>query len=85
VLDTGLEGLDELHRHETIVGISDRSTGTSIAVAAIERGACIVEKRLTTQHVDPTWLAATELGPLVRDCDAAWASLARRDRGFTTN
>jgi N-acetylneuraminate synthase len=85
VLDTTLDGLDELHRHQVAVGVLDRSTDASIAIAAISRGASIVEKRLAARGSDPAALAARELGPLVRDCETAWAALARRHRRWTIN
>jgi N-acetylneuraminate synthase len=85
VLDAGLDGLDELHRHEVAVGVSDRSTGASIAIAAIARGASIVEKRLTVRDPDLERVVRRELGPVVRECELAWASQTQRERRWTMN
>jgi N-acetylneuraminate synthase len=86
VLDSALDGLDELHRHEVAIGVLDRSIGAQVAIAAIERGASIVEKRLSARgDDDPVAMARATLGPLVRELETAWASLARRDRRWTLN
>jgi sialic acid synthase SpsE len=74
VIDIDLEGLDALQRHGSVVGIADRSSGPAIALAAISRGASIVEKRFTLKS-DSTQLCPAELAAVVRDCEQAWASL----------
>jgi sialic acid synthase SpsE len=74
VIDLDLEGLETLHRHGPVVGIADRSAGPAIPLAAISRGACIVEKRF----------APLELSAVVRECDQAWASLGD-DRRWSSN
>ena len=61
VLDVDLAGLDVLRAHVSAVGICDLSPGASIPVAAVGRGASIIEK-------------TTDLHTTVRDCEAAWAS-----------
>ncbi len=61
VLDVDMSGLDVLRTHVAAVGISDRSAGATIPVAAIGRGASIIEKTM-------------DLSATVRDCEAAWAS-----------
>ena len=63
VLDVDLSGLAALRCHVAAVGICDLSRGPSLPVAAIGRGASIIEK-------------ATDLHTTVRDCEAAWASAA---------
>jgi len=73
VIDCELEGLDELCLHEAVVGVSDRSQGVEIPLAAISRGACIVEKRFTLR--DDNMLCPIELSSVIRDCELAWASL----------
>ncbi|HUJ59568.1 MAG TPA: N-acetylneuraminate synthase family protein [Kofleriaceae bacterium] len=73
-LDAQLEGLDALHRHGAVVGISDRSPGTAIPLAAISRGACIVEKRFRLR-ADGDALCKREVASVVRDCEQAWARL----------
>lgn len=77
VIDVGLEGLDAIGRHSAVVGIADRSACSTIPLAAIERGASIVEKRWTSTSED-------ELESVVRDCEQGWASLAD-DRRWTVN
>src|SRR5262249_49796026 len=83
VIDTGLEGLDTLSRHATVVGISDRSRGPAIPLAAISRGACIVEKRFALR-ADASAPCAVGLAAGVRNCEQAWASLAP-DRRWSVN
>lgn len=82
VIDEELEGLDALRLHDMPVGISDRSRGVEIPLAAISRGASIVEKRFTLRG-DNT-LCPVELSSVVRDCEMAWASLGS-DRRWVTN
>ncbi len=79
VIDIELEGLDALRLHETVVGISDRSRGPEIPLAAISRGACIVEKRFTLRS-DSNVLCPVELAEVVRDCEQAWALLGDNRR-----
>lgn len=81
VIDVDLEGLDELRCHGSVVGIADRSFGAAIALAAISRGASIVEKRFMLRA---DVLCPVEVSTMVRDCEQAWASMAP-DRHWTTN
>ncbi|HEY1556661.1 MAG TPA: N-acetylneuraminate synthase family protein [Kofleriaceae bacterium] len=74
VIDLELEGLDSLHCHDAVVGISDRSLGPAIPLAAISRGASIVEKRFTLNREGDA-LCPFEVASIVRDCEMAWASL----------
>jgi sialic acid synthase SpsE len=83
VIDIDLEGLDALRRHGSVVGIADRSSGPAIPLAAISRGASIVEKRFTLKS-DGMQLCPIELSAVVRDCEQAWASLGD-DRVWTIN
>ncbi len=78
VMDSGLSTLESLHRHKTVVGISDRSSDSGVLKSAIGRGARIVEKRLTPRMI------ATELPGVVRDCELAWAMLGN-SRDWHTN
>jgi sialic acid synthase SpsE len=83
VIDVGLEGLDALGRHGAVFGIADRSHGPAIPLAAISRGACIVEKRFSPRP--GAWaLSKAEVSRVVRDCEQAWASLHAGAR-WTTN
>lgn len=79
VIDIDLEGLDALRRHGPVVGIADRSPGPAIPLAAISRGASIVEKRFSLRKEDQT-LCPIEVSTVVRDCEQAWASLATNRR-----
>jgi N-acetylneuraminate synthase len=82
VIDVELEGLDALSLHSTPVGIADRSRGVEIPLAAISRGACIVEKRFALRG-DNT-LCPIELASVVRDIEQGWASLGT-DRRWVIN
>lgn len=79
VIDIELEGLDAIRLHQTVVGISDRSRGAEIPLAAISRGACIVEKRFMLRS-ESNVLCPIELAGVVRDCEQAWASLGDNRR-----
>lgn len=83
VIDVDLEGLEPLRRHGSVVGIADRSAGAAIPLAAISRGASIVEKRFTLR-ADSATLCPVEMSSVVRDCEQAWASLGD-GRAWTTN
>lgn len=78
VMDGGLATLESLRTHKTIVGISDRSSDSSVLKSAIGSGARIIEKRLAPR------LFSTELPKVVRDCELAWAMLGNV-REWTTN
>lgn len=79
VIDVDLEGLETLRRHGAIIGIADRSPGAAIPLAAISRGASIVEKRFMLRKEDMS-LCPVEVASVVRDCEQAWASLATNRR-----
>ncbi len=83
VIDVDLEGLEALRCHGSVVGIADRSSGPAIALAAISKGASIVEKRFS-QRTDGRALCPTEVSAVVRDVEQAWASLGS-DRHWTIN
>lgn len=83
VIDIGLEGLEALRRHGSVIGIADRSHGAAIPLAAISKGASIVEKRFSLRS-DGKALCPLEVSAVVRDCEQAWAALCG-DRHWTTN
>jgi pseudaminic acid synthase len=69
----------------TVVGFSDHTLGTAIAVAAVALGASIIEKHLTLDRADGGPDAAFSLEPqelatMIADCRAAFA--ARGDGAF---
>jgi N-acetylneuraminate synthase len=76
-----LRTMDDLARaHGTLIGLSDHTMGTAVSVAAVARGACVVEKHFTLARadggVDSTFsLEPDELARLVADCRDAWAAL----------
>jgi N-acetylneuraminate synthase len=75
-----LRTMGDLARHETLVGLSDHTMGTAVAVAAVALGACVIEKHFTLARadggVDSTFsLEPDELARLVADCRDAWAAL----------
>src|SRR5262249_22120412 len=73
---TNLRRLDALARHGTVVGISDHSPGAIVPIAAVARGACIVEKHLTLARADRgpdarVSLEPPEMAEVVRGCELA--------------
>ncbi len=70
------------------IGLSDHTLGTDVAVAAVARGACLVEKHVTLNRSDGGPDAAFSLEPeelacLVEGARNAYASLGRADYGRT--
>ncbi|HUS28768.1 MAG TPA: N-acetylneuraminate synthase family protein [Kofleriaceae bacterium] len=82
VIDVDLEGLEGMRCHGSVVGIADRSFGPVIPMAAVSKGAAIVEKRFALALNGA--LSPAEMGPVVRDIEQAWASLGD-DRRWTVN
>ncbi len=76
-----LRRLDALARRDgVVVGISDHSPGSIIPIAAVARGACIVEKHLTLARADGGpdagfSLEPAEMADVVRGCRGAWTAL----------
>jgi N-acetylneuraminate synthase/N,N'-diacetyllegionaminate synthase len=79
--ETNLRAMDTLReRFGCPVGLSDHSLGTEIAIAAVARGAAMVEKHLTLDKTLPgpdhrASLEPAELGGLVRALRAVEAAL----------
>lgn len=85
--DSNLRTVQHLARHGTLVGLSDHTLGTAVAVSAVALGACIVEKHFTLRRADGGPDAAFSLEPqeftaLVRDCQTAWESVGEVHEGY---
>jgi N-acetylneuraminate synthase len=68
------------------VGLSDHSAGIAVAIAAVARGACVVEKHFTLDHTLPgpdhrASLEPQELGDLVRSIRAVEQALGDGRKG----
>ncbi len=77
--DANLRRLDALARHG-LVGLSDHTPGSTVAIAAVARGACMIEKHLTLSRADGGpdagfSLEPDEMAEVVRGCRTAWSAL----------
>jgi pseudaminic acid synthase len=75
-----LRRLDAIARWGTIIGLSDHSPGSTVPIAAVARGATIIEKHLTLARADGGPDAGFSLEPaefadVVRGCRTAWSAL----------
>jgi len=74
-----LRRMDALTRFG-LTGLSDHSPGATVAIAAVARGACLVEKHLTLRRSDGGpdagfSLEPEEMSEVVRGCKTAWLAL----------
>lgn len=92
--DVNLARMDALTRHGVIVGLSDHSPGAIVPIAAVARGARIVEKHLTLRRADGGPDAGFSLEPaemveVVRGAKMAWSAIGtgagRRPRSEDTS
>jgi N-acetylneuraminate synthase len=77
---SNLRRLDALARYGTVVGISDHSPGAVVPIAAVARGAAIVEKHLTLRRADGGpdagfSLEPAEMAEVVRGVRMTWSTL----------
>jgi pseudaminic acid synthase len=69
-------------RFNVITGLSDHTLGTTVAVAAVSQGACLIEKHFTLSRKDKGpdsdfSLEPEEFQKLCRDTKNAWLSLGK--------
>lgn len=80
--DINLRTMDGLKRFGCKVGLSDHTRGTAVSVAAVARGAEVIEKHLTLDRADGGLDAGFSMEPdefesLVNDCNNAHKAIGK--------
>ncbi len=80
IAQTNLRRMEQLASYGTVIGISDHSPGAIVPIAAVSRGATIIEKHLTLARTDGGpdagfSLEPQEMSEVVRSCALAWSAL----------
>ena len=80
IAQTNLRRLEAIALHGCVVGISDHSPGSIVPIAAVARGAAIIEKHLTLARADGGpdagfSLEPSEMAEVVGGCALAWSAL----------
>jgi pseudaminic acid synthase len=89
--DANIRTLDDIiASFNAIPGFSDHTLGIAASIAAVARGACVIEKHFTLSRADggpdSTFsLEPAELETLCREARSAWASLGGIKYGGETN
>ncbi|HVV83351.1 MAG TPA: pseudaminic acid synthase [Kofleriaceae bacterium] len=78
--ESNLRRMDRLAELGVVVGLSDHTPGSTVAIAAVARGASLVEKHLTLRRGDGGpdagfSLEPAEMAEVVRGCRMAYAAL----------
>lgn len=73
-------------RYDAVIGLSDHTLGTAVAVAAVSLGAAVIEKHVCISRnaggVDSAFaLEPKEFSSLVEDCRSAWLALGNAHIG----
>lgn len=80
IAQTNLRRMEKIAKYGCVVGISDHSPGAIVPIAAVARGACIIEKHLTLARSDGGpdagfSLEPSEMADVTRGVELAWSAL----------
>ena len=80
VEQANLRRMDALAKHDVVLGLSDHTPGSIVPIAAVARGACVIEKHLTLARADGGpdagfSLEPNELAEVCRGVKGAWSAL----------
>ena len=88
IYDCNLKTIQHLSEHlNTVIGLSDHTLGTTVAVSAVSLGASLIEKHLTISRSEGGLDSAFSLEPeefhrLVGDCLDAWKAIGQVNFGL---